>query len=267
MNENNNILNSLIGNQEEKTFIPVPDDAVWAGKSNTITVSRVVGVRYKFYTVILLLLVFILWYNYILPSYDEYEYTKVELLNTEQQLSDFLVKKAKYESNIWLVDTIKNLEPQVINCVNTLEWCTELPDIVKNNFSVVRSYLLLTWMVNNKMSVDEKKILANIDGFLLKRDSLSESVISNWVLNKVVIWEKEQFNENLYFVPIELSITFTDKDGLMSFIDNAEKRIPFQEDYRILYKIDTINYDIVNHDEPQESSIFMYWYFYDNKTA
>jgi hypothetical protein len=34
-------------------------------------------------------------------------------------------------------------------------------------------------MVNNKMSVDEKKILANIDGFLLKRDSLSESVISN----------------------------------------------------------------------------------------
>ena len=44
-------------------------------------------------------------------------------------------------------------------------------------------------------------------------------------MNKVVIWEKEQFNENLYFVPIELSITFTDKDGLMSFIDNAEKRI------------------------------------------
>jgi hypothetical protein len=44
----------------------------------------------------------------------------------------------------------------------------------------------------------------------------------------------------------------------MSFIDNVEKKIPVQEELRILYKIDKINYDIVNYDEPQESSIFMY---------
>jgi len=59
---------------------------------------------------------------------------------------------------------------------------------------------------------------------------------------------------------------FNDKDGLMSFIDNVEKKIPNQQDLRILYKIDKINYDIVNYDQPQDSSVFMYLYFYDNKS-
>ena len=88
MNENNNnILNSLIGNQEEKNIYSCTRWCCLNREKQHITVSRVVGVRYKFYTVILLL-VFILWYSYILPSYEEYEYTKVELSNTEQ-LSDF----------------------------------------------------------------------------------------------------------------------------------------------------------------------------------
>ncbi|HOG15679.1 MAG TPA: hypothetical protein PK674_03760 [Candidatus Absconditabacterales bacterium] len=266
MTENKEILNKLIGSQENEALIPT-SESDGAGQKSTITTSRIIGVRYKFYTIILLLLIFIVGYNYILPSYERYESTKIELSDVELELSNFQTKKTKYESNIGLVDTIKNVESQIVNCVNMLEGCQELPDIVKNNFSVVRSYLLLTEMSNNKMSLDEKKILANIDGFLLKRDSLSsDSAISNGVLNKIIIGEKEEFNDNLYFVPIELSIKFSDKDGLMSFIDNVEKKIPVQEELRILYKIDKINYDIVNYDEPQESSIFMYGYFYDDKT-
>ena len=266
MTENNEILDKLIGSQKNENLIS-DFDSTTTNNVTSITTSRVVGVRYKFYAIILLLLIFVIWYNYILPSYEKYENKKIELSNIELQLSSFQTKKIKYESNMWLVDTIKNLENQVINCVNTLEWCKELPDIVKNNFSVVRSYLLLTEMSNNKMSLDEKKILANIDWFLLKKDSLNlNSTTSNWFLNKIIIWEKEKFNENLYFVPIELNIKFNDKNGLMSFIDNVEKKVPLQEDLRILYKIEKINYDIVNYDEPQESSIFMYWYFYDNKT-
>jgi hypothetical protein len=66
-------------------------------------------------------------------------------------------------------------------------------------------------------------------------------------------------------VPIELKITFNDKDGLLSFIDNVEKKIPNDQDLRILYKIDKITYDIVNYDQPQDSSVFMYLYFYANK--
>ncbi len=266
MTENNEILNKLIWNQENENLVSnqVP---TWNDDEVLITTSRVVWVRYKFYSIIFVLLIFVVWYNYLLPNYEKFQNKKIELSNVELQLMSFQNKRVKYESNMWLVDTIKNVESQVVNCVNTLQWCKELPDLVKNNFSVVRSYLLLSELSNEKMSLDEKKILANIDWFLLKKDSLNvNSTTMNWTLNKIVIWEKEKFNDNLYFVPIELKITFDDKDGLMSFIDNVEKKIPVQPELRILYKIDKINYDIVNYDQPQDSSVFMYLYFYDNKS-
>ena len=68
------ILNKLIGSQENEALIPT-SESDWAG--HTITTSRIIGVRYKFYTIILLLLIFIVWYNYILPSYERYEGTKL----------------------------------------------------------------------------------------------------------------------------------------------------------------------------------------------
>jgi hypothetical protein len=49
----------------------------------------------------------------------------------------------------------------------------------------------------------------------------------------------------------------------LSFIDNVEKKIPLDEDIRMLYKIDKISYDIVNADEMQDASVFMYLYFYE----
>jgi len=66
----------------------------------------------------------------------------------------------------------------------------------------------------------------------------------------------------LYFVPIELNITFENKEGLLSFIDNVEKKIPTDSNLRMLYKIDEINYDIVNSDQVQDANVFMYLYFY-----
>jgi hypothetical protein len=54
-----------------------------------------------------------------------------------------------------------------------------------------------------------------------------------------------------------------DKEGLLSFIDNVEKKIPVDQNLRMLYKIDEIGYDVVNSDEEQDVSIFMYLYFYE----
>ena len=60
-----------------------------------------------------------------------------------------------------------------------------------------------------------------------------------------------------------MDITFDDKDSLLSFINNVEKYIPESENMRILYKIDKITYDIVNSDESQDTTIYMYLYYYD----
>lgn len=262
MTENKEILEKLIW--ETQPWADQKLDTL--SEDKLLTNNRVVWVRYKFYSIVVLLLIFVLGYNYVLPAYESFQLKQIELSNSELQLSSFENKRIKYEANIWLVDAIKNVEEQVVTCLNTLQWCKELPDLIKSNFSVVRSYLLLSEMTNEKMPLDERKILANIDWFLLKKDSLNEnSSTVNWILNKISIWDKEKFNDNLYFVPIELKIMFDNKDGLMSFIDNVEKKIPTNPDLRILYKIDKINYDIVNYDEAQDSSIFMYLYFYDNK--
>jgi len=265
MMENNEVLDKLMGNVSSGNNLSdqVP---TWHEDEVLITTSRVVWVRYKVYIVILLLLISLIGYNYLLPTFDKYQNKQIELSNVELQLMNFENKKVKYEANIWLVDTIKQVESQTVSCLNTLHGCKELPDLIKNNFSVVRSYLLLSELSNEKMELDEKKILANIDSFLLKKDSLNaNSTTINGTLNKIAIWEREVFNENLYMVPIELKITFNDKDGLLSFIDNVEKKIPNDQDLRILYKIDKITYDIVNYDQPQDSSVFMYLYFYANK--
>ena len=271
MTQNNEILDKLISDknsvwnifnenmQDDIDKVPTgTDDEV------LITTSRVVWVRYKVYSIILLLLIFVLWYNYILPSYDSYEYTKSSISALELQMLNFENTKLKYEGNKWLVDKIKQVEPQVITCVNTLKWCNTLPVQVKNNFGIVRSYLLLHEMSWDKMDVDEKAILANIDWFLLKKNPLdAKSRTKNGELNKIAIWDKQNFAWGLYLVPIELNITFKNKDGLLSFIDNAEKKIPLDENIRMLYKIDKISYDIVNSDQMQDTSVYMYMYFYE----
>ena len=266
MTQNNEILNNLIDNNTKDPIANISNKVPTGNDDEVlITVSRVVWVRYKLYIVLVLFFMFIFWYWYVLPSMDDNESEKVELSNLELQLLNFENKRNQYESNKWLVDKIKQVDKEIIACVNDLVWCNELPLIIKDNFGTVRSYVLLNKMDNSKMDIDEKSILANIDAFLLRRNKEGEWVsnISNWVLNKISIWDKQDFKDNLKFVPIELSITFLDQDGLLSFIDNVEKKIPQDESMRMLYKIDQIGYDVVNSDKEQDVSIFMYLYFYE----
>ena len=269
MTQNNEILSKLIDDNKASASDAtnnLSSNSVPTGTDDEvlITTSRVVGVRYKVYAVILLLLLLFVWYSYILPSYDQYNSERLALSTMELQLLNFENTKLRYEANKWLIDKIKQVGPQVVNCVNTLEWCAELPNLIQENFHIVRSYLLLHEMAWKKMELDEKTILANIDSFLLKKYPLEKgSRIMNWVLNKITIWDKQNFDKHLYFVPIELWITFQNKEWLLSFIDNVEKKIPLDENIRMLYKIDKISYDIVNADQMQDASVFMYLYFYE----
>jgi hypothetical protein len=57
-------------------------------------------------------------------------------------------------------------------------------------------------------------------------------------------------------------VTFDTKDALLSFIDNVEKRVLSDSNYRVLYKIDKVNYDIANYTTQQEVDIDMNAYYY-----
>ncbi len=264
MTENKEVLDKLM---QKSSPEKVDWNSVPTGKEDEvlITSSRVVWVRYKVYSIILLLLIFVLWYNYLFPNFDKFQNKRIELSDMELQALNFENKKNQYDANKWLVDKIWQVESQVVTCLNELKWCKELPNTIQQNFGIVRSYLLLGEMKNHKMDLDEKAIIANIDSFLLKKDPFNEnSSTMNGILNKISIWDKEQFEQSLYFVPIELNITFANRDWLLSFIDNVEKKIPIEKDLRMLYKIDNINYDVVNSNETQDVDIYMYLYFYES---
>jgi hypothetical protein len=82
------------------------------------------------------------------------------------------------------------------------------------------------------------------------------------LINRIVIGESKQFFWNLFYVPLKLNITFDTKDTLLSFIDNIEKRVLSDENYRVLYKIDKVNYDIANYITQQQVDIDLNAYYY-----
>lgn len=53
-----------------------------------------------------------------------------------------------------------------------------------------------------------------------------------------------------------------DKDGLLSFINNAEIGLFTEGENRVLYKINQIDYNIVKYQEEQDVSIKMFAYYY-----
>ena len=328
MTNNEQILNNLIGNGQSTEHQKSPN-AVPTGTDDEvlITTARVVSLKYKLYIVWLAVLIFILWNGFLSPLYAQIQSKKAELANLDTQIMNLQMKQRQYQTNRVLVDTITEVDPDIVKCLNEAEWCDGLPEELKenDNFSIARSYILLWDMEDKKMEVNEKKIIKNLDSYLLKnwwvnQNSTVENMLrwnseeenneewrinneewdeeewdeneedveaqraeilaqleqeqkntkvnstklwTNGIINKITIWDKQRFNDTLYYVPVELSVTFADKDGLLSFIDNVEKRVPEDKDQRLLYKISKITYDVVNYDEPQDTTINMYLYYYE----
>lgn len=124
------------------------------------------------------------------------------------------------------------------------------------------------------MVIDEKKILANLNEFLLRKNDEGEY---NGTIEAVHIGEEEiaiptkkidkkgkrlkHAEDQIYFSPLDLKIAFDNKDDLLSFVDNIEKKILDQQEYRILYQIENIKYDILKSQEQQSVDIAMYMFY------
>jgi len=264
-----------------------------------ITTERVVSIRYKVYLLWIILLIIVWFSGFLMPLKDQIQLEKSNYENIELQKDALDKRYAQYNANRDLVDSILEMDSQIVACVNEEKWCGNLPESLKDNdnFSIARSYLLLWDIDDEKMDINEKKILENLDVYLLKRSDTDETdtdtqvpdvvssdtaswdvdtwtvinvvntkkknSVKNGVVNKVVIWDKQMFNNNLVYVPVQLSITFQDKDDLLSFIKNVELRMPEDSENRLLYKISKITYDVIRYDEPQETLIDMNLYYHD----
>jgi hypothetical protein len=125
---------------------------------------------------------------------------------------------------------------------------------IKDNFALARSFLLLSDLHDSKMEVNEKTLLKNINEYLLGK---SVSSVQNISLGK-----PELVLGNLYSLPIQLRVEFSDKDKLFAFIDRVDKQIPNTEAVRVLYKLDEVSYDIMHYNEVQTVDLSLNAFYY-----
>lgn len=260
---NNELIDKLIYDQntERGSASSVLPESEW---EVLITTSRVVNIRYKIYVIILMILIGFFLYDYVQPAYDQYIATNAQIENITLDINNFGTKKLQYEKDKKLVTTINQQENQIISCLNYRIGCNELDPIVKDNFDIARSYIQIWDLSSSRMLVDEKKILANINEYLTKELSSEPGVKSrskNGTLNSITIGDPLPGSGNLSSVPINLSVSFVDKASFLSFIDNIEKNVLDDPEYRILYKLDQVSYDIVNYESAQTVGILMHAYY------
>ncbi|MCX6825262.1 MAG: hypothetical protein NTY80_03465 [candidate division SR1 bacterium] len=256
--QNSKIIDRLLGEQQQN---PAEVDVLAEDNQVLITTSRVIGIRYRIYFIVLLLVLVLLGNNVVLPAWDTFQSTQMAVSDINLQISSFQTKKLQSDADQKLITKIENQASDIVSCLNTRTNCASIDPALRNNFSFARSYIQLNNLTDPKMFVNEKILLLNINEYLLK-DPVAQT--KNGLINKISIGEPKQFFGNLFYVPLQLNITFDTKDALISFIDNIEKRVLPDSNYRVLYKIDKVNYDIANYATKQNVDVDLNAYYYTN---
>lgn len=230
----------------------------------SISTARVSAIKYRLYVLIFLALIIVGIVDYIIPSREKSENLRWTIIDKQQQITNFLQKKAQYEKDKDLIGSIETNENKIISCVNYKIWCTSISQEIRENFWFARSYLQLNNLHDPKMEINEKIILANINEYLLKKiDQTNNGELPRiGKINTISLGDPQVVISQLFSIPITLSVNFANKDDLLSFIENVDKNVLETKTYRILYKIDEINYNIMEYNEEQIVDIKMHAFYY-----
>ncbi len=229
----------------------------------SISTARVSSIKYRLYVLVFLALIIVWVIDYILPNREKTIWLRSTIENKQQQITNFITKQNQYEKDkdlIWLIEIHEN---KIISCVNYKIWCTEIPQEIRDNFWFARSYLQLNNLHDPKMEINEKIILANINEYLLKKTSQNNE--NSTKIGKIInisIGKPNVVVSQLYSIPIRIEASFINKDYLLAFIENVDKNVLESKSYRILYKIDEINYNIMEYDQEQIVDIKISAFYY-----
>lgn len=254
---NEQIISRLLGEQQAAT----PQQILTADDNQVmITTTRVVDIRYRVYFLIALVAVVVFGNYVLLPARDTFQATTDESQTIALQVASFATKKMQMESDKALITKMEAQQNLIVSCLNDRKWCTDIDAAIKNNFWFARSYIQLNNLTDPKMVINERVLLTNINEYLLKWSNGN----LNGNISKIAIGEPKQYAGNLRFAPLKLSITFDNKDSLLSFLSNVETKILPDPAFRVLYKIDKVSYDVANYTAQQSVDIDLNAYYYTN---
>lgn len=120
--QNNAIINRLMGAhaqdaQQDPQATPA-QNMISNDSEVLITSNRVVSIRYKIYFLVILLVGIFAVYNYVLPSYNQWNNLKLKLIEIEGQTSIFETRKNKFEMDKNLIKQMQDQESLIIKYFN-----------------------------------------------------------------------------------------------------------------------------------------------------
>ena len=266
--QNQQLINNLLQQQNTSAYTQqLAEDA----SDNQLAVTRVVTAKYKVYVIILLVLRVLLGTKYLPEGYAYFQSVQANYEAKQTQLDELKKTFDQLTQDKIQLFNIQKYANQATTCVNDKKDCTSLPDGLKSDFWPVVSYLQIGELTSEKMKIDEQKILRNLDQYLIKNDPTEKVSTTNGVIEGIEIGEPEAVSgtiasakdANFYRVPITIKVTFSDKDDLISFVDNIEKFVIPNKKDRILYKIDEVSYDMMAYDESQTTEILLSAYYFN----
>lgn len=280
--ENNEIMQRLLqedSHSEKKSENNVVKGQQYNSEGIPMSKIRVVTAKYKVLIIILLIIIGILWLIRIPELKNIYNSKKDTLNDLKSQLSAINIQIKEAEDNDNFRQEIEENEKSIVECVNNSKTCVQLSDNLKEkvwswerDYSYARipvSYLQVHSLYTPKMAVDEKRILRNLNEYLIKQEFWWNPKERVWDILRISIWDPTaiyESNEHFVEVPIDVTIEFEDIKWLTGFLENIEKKIIDTAEDRILYKVQTVTYDIIENDEPQTTDIqILAYYYYDEK--
>ena len=279
--ENNEIMKRLLqedvhDEQTKKSVTTTSKSQKW----DDVHMSRirVVTAKYKVYIVLLLIFIALLLLDYIPNIKQSYESKQSTYNQVNSQLTSVRNDIRKAEDDMAYLWDITSNEQNLKTCLNEKkkEVCLKLPESWmvwewtgrRYDFSVPLSYLQLHSLYNKKMPVDEKKVLKNLNEYLIKQDITWGSRTRVWDILKISIWDPrsvKNLDTHFFKVPVNVTIEFTTIGDLTGFLYNVEKKMVDKWSDRILYKIQSVSYDIIASDKPQVTDISMLAYYYHDE--
>ncbi|HMT01580.1 MAG TPA: hypothetical protein PKC14_04600 [Candidatus Absconditabacterales bacterium] len=221
---------------------------------NSFQNYRLVAIKYRIYSAVLLVGLYFLW-TYIDAILPEYEALNVTAATADETLMnlDKEISQARLDDS--MVTSLSGKTADILTVVNSQTGCSILPKNISTNLNTIKSYMLLSDLESEKMKYDEKKILANINEFLLN-DGRGGKYAD---ITSISIGEKKQDKAKNNFIPITILMS-VDYRGLSQILDAVENKI--NPDFPILYTIESINYDLVNDQQTQDVTMVLNAYYY-----
>ena len=273
--QNQELINSLIEKQKTTAY---SQQVAMDPEENQLLVSRVVSAKYKVYVIILLILGVLLGTTYLPNAMDHYQAKVGEYEAKQAELNTITKTATDYEKYVAEVENIAQHEDEIVNCINGEDWECNLPDYIKDDMTTVVTYLEMGDLSSEKMGINEEKIIRNLDQYLIKNTPGEITSSTNGVIQRIEMGEQEivkqlevevddnwaKRKQQLQFIriPVDVEITFDQKDDLITFVDNIENYIIENKEDRILYVIDEVSYDIMAYDEEQATDIALSAYYF-----